>query len=86
MSKRAALEAGAIPADSEVADSEVDGAPATTVRGYWRSVLHRLRYDWVTLIFGAVVLAIVIVAIAAPLFAPFDPYQQSIVEIGRAHV
>jgi peptide/nickel transport system permease protein len=79
MNKRAVLAADAIPADSEVADSEVNGAPATRVRGYWESVLHRLRYDWVTLVFGAVVLAIVIVAIAAPLIAPFDPYQQSIV-------
>ena len=49
------------------------------MRGYWQSVLHRLRYDWMTLAFGLVVLAIVIVAIAAPLIAPFDPYQQSIV-------
>ena len=79
MNERAVLAAGAIPADSEVADHEVDLAPATRVRGYWRSVLHRLRYDWVTLGFGAVVLAIVMVAIAAPLIAPFDPYQQSIV-------
>jgi peptide/nickel transport system permease protein len=74
MNERAVVAQGAIPADSEV-----DGAPATRVRGYWQSVLHRLRYDWVTLAFGVVVLAIVIVAIAAPLIAPFDPYQQSIV-------
>jgi peptide/nickel transport system permease protein len=79
MSEDAVLAAGAIPAASEVADHEVDGAPATRVRGYWQSVLYRLRYDWVTLGFGAVVLTIVIVAIAAPLIAPFDPYQQSIV-------
>ncbi|MEH2566699.1 ABC transporter permease [Bradyrhizobium sp. AZCC 2289] len=65
---------GAIPAASEI-----DGAPAIQVRGYWQSVLHRLRYDWMTIAFGLVVLAIVIVAIAAPLIAPFDPYQQSIV-------
>jgi len=74
MNERAVVAQGAIPADSEV-----DGAPAIQVRGYWQSVFHRLRYDWVTLGFGAVVLAIVIVAIAAPLIAPFDPYQQSIV-------
>jgi peptide/nickel transport system permease protein len=74
MNERAVVAQGAIPADSEI-----DGAPAIRVRGYWQSVLHRLRYDWMTLGFGAVVLAIVIVAIAAPLIAPFDPYQQSIV-------
>ena len=74
MNERAVMAPGAIPADSET-----DGAPAIQVRGYWQSVLHRLRYDWMTIAFGLVVLAIVIVAIAAPLIAPFDPYQQSIV-------
>jgi peptide/nickel transport system permease protein len=79
MNERAVVAPGAIPADSEIADCEVDLAPAIQVRGYWQSVLHRLRYDWMTIAFGLVVLAIVIVAIAAPLIAPFDPYQQSIV-------
>ena len=79
MNERAVVAPGAIPADSEIADSEVDSAPAIQVRGYWQSVLHRLRYDWMTIGFGLVVLAIVIAAIAAPLIAPFDPYQQSIV-------
>jgi peptide/nickel transport system permease protein len=74
MNERAVVAPGAIPVDSEI-----DGAPAIQVRGYWQSVLHRLRYDWMTIAFGLVVLAIVIVAIAAPLIAPFDPYQQSIV-------
>jgi peptide/nickel transport system permease protein len=74
MNERAVVAHGEIPVESEV-----DGAPATKVRGYWQSVLHRLRYDWLTLAFGVVVLAIVIVAIAAPFIAPFDPYQQSIV-------
>ena len=35
---------------------EEQAAPATRVRGYWRSVLYRLRHDPVTLAFGAVVL------------------------------
>ncbi|KJC38740.1 ABC transporter permease [Bradyrhizobium sp. LTSP857] len=74
MNERAVVAQGAIPADSEI-----DGAHAIAVRGYWQSVLRRLRYDWVTIIFGLVVLAIVLAAIAAPLIAPFDPYQQSIV-------
>ena len=63
------------------ADTELQGAPATKVRGYWRSVIFRLSHDWVTLVFGAVVLAIILLAVFAPLVAPFDPYQQSI--IGR---
>jgi peptide/nickel transport system permease protein len=79
MNERAVVAPDAIPADSEIADHEVDLAPAIKVRGYWQSVLHRLRYDWMTIGFGLVVLAIVIAAIAAPLIAPFDPYQQSIV-------
>jgi len=74
-----AVTAGAAP--GEAADSALDGAPATRVRGYWQSVLRRLGRDWVTLGFGAVVLAILLLAVFAPLVAPFDPYQQSI--IGR---
>ena len=62
-------------------DGTLDGAPAVRVRGYWQSVLRRLGRDWVTLGFGAVVLAILLLAVFAPLVAPFDPYQQSI--IGR---
>src|SRR6266436_7532076 len=58
---------------------EEQAAPATRVRGYWRSVLYRLRHDPVTLAFGAVVLLIVLAAIFAPWVAPFDPYKESIV-------
>jgi peptide/nickel transport system permease protein len=76
MSEKTALAGEIIPGDAGI-----DGAPATRVRGYWQSVVHRLSHDWVTLVFGAIVLAIVIAAVAAPLVAPFDPYQQSI--IGR---
>ena len=56
-------------------------APATRVRGYWRSVLYRLRHDPVTLFFAGIVLLIVLAAICAPLIAPFDPYKESV--IGR---
>ncbi len=76
MSENTALHGEVLPAEPDI-----DGAPATRVRSYWQSVLVRLGRDWVTLIFGAIVLAIVLLAIAAPLIAPFDPYQQSI--IGR---
>ena len=74
MSKQATLAPTAIPVDADI-----DGAPATRVRGYWQSVGYRLRHDPVTMAFGVVVLAIVAAAVAAPLIAPFDPYQQSIV-------
>jgi peptide/nickel transport system permease protein len=76
MSKQAVLARGVVPPDTEF-----DGAPATQVRSYWQSVGYRLRHDWITLAFGAVVLAVLIAALAAPLLAPFDPYAQSI--IGR---
>ncbi|HEX3347391.1 MAG TPA: ABC transporter permease [Acetobacteraceae bacterium] len=56
-----------------------DGAPSVRVRTYWQSVGVRLRRDEVTLAFGAIVLAIVLVAIFAPALAPFDPYKGSIV-------
>ena len=54
-------------------------APATRIRGYWQSVLYRLRHDKATLAFAAVVLLIVLAVVFAPLIAPFDPYKESIV-------
>jgi peptide/nickel transport system permease protein len=84
MSKAAVMLDDAIPAGAGPAapvDTDFDGAPATTVRGYWQSVGLRLSRDWVTLFFGFVVLAIIAAAIAAPLITPFNPYAQSI--IGR---
>ena len=64
---------------SQLEAFEEQAAPATRVRGYWRSVAHRLRHDPVTLIFGAAVLLIVLAALFAPWIAPFDPYKESIV-------
>lgn len=49
------------------------------VRGYWGTVGYRLRYDYVTLFFGLVLLTIILLAVAAPWLAPFDPYKESIV-------
>src|SRR5215475_2458314 len=54
---------------------EDDAPPALRVRGYWGTVGYRLRHDPVTLCFGAIVL----MAIFAPLLAPFDPYKESVV-------
>jgi peptide/nickel transport system permease protein len=56
-----------------------DAPPALRVRGYWSTVGYRLRHDPVTLAFGAVVLLIVLMAIFAPLLAPFDPYKESVI-------
>src|ERR1700759_873979 len=56
-----------------------DAPPALRVRGYWGTVGNRLRHDPVTLFFGTIVLLIVLMAIAAPLLAPFDPYKESVI-------
>jgi peptide/nickel transport system permease protein len=48
-----------------------------TVRGYWRTVGYRLRYDYVTLFFLAVIASVALTAIFAPLLAPFDPTKTS---------
>lgn len=60
---------------------DATSVPVERVRGYWQSVGRRLGRDYVTLFFGAVVLLIVLLAVFAPLVAPFDPYSQSV--IGR---
>ena len=60
----------------EIAAS-ANGAPALKVRGYWRTVGYRLRYDYVTLFFALVILLIALSAIFAPLLAPFDPLKTS---------
>lgn len=52
-------------------------APALKVRSYWQTVGYRLRYDYMTLFFGLVVILIILSAIFAPLLAPMDPYQSS---------
>ena len=49
------------------------------VRGYWQSVAMRLLRDRATLAFGVILLAILALAIFAPMIAPFDPYKESIV-------
>jgi len=54
-----------------------DDAPAIKVRGYWATVGNRLRYDYVSLFFAAVIILIVLAAIFAPLIAPFDPLKTS---------
>ncbi len=69
-------QAVAFPGTADEAD-----APAERVRGYWGMVGLRLRHDYVTLGFAAVLIALALAAIFAPVLAPFDPYRESI--IGR---
>ncbi len=47
--------------------------------GYWSTVGQRLLRDKVTLVFGAILLLIVLMAIFAPLIAPADPYKTNII-------
>lgn len=56
-----------------------EAIPAQEVRGYWQSVGLRLRYDYVTLFFGGIVVLIILSAIFAPLLAPHDPYEDSLI-------
>ena len=46
--------------------------------GYWSTVRGRILRDKVTLVFGIVLLAIVLMAVFAPWIAPADPYKASI--------
>ena len=54
-----------------------DAATALKVRGYWRTVGQRLRYDHVTLLFALLIVTIALAAIFAPLVAPLDPLKTS---------
>ena len=65
-----------IPAEPVPIDTGQEIA-ALKVRGYWRTVGYRLRYDPVTLFFALVIILIVAAALAAPWIAPFDPYKTS---------
>jgi peptide/nickel transport system permease protein len=47
--------------------------------GYWAGVWKRLRRDPVTIICASVLLAMLLVIVFAPLFAPHDPYQGSMI-------
>lgn len=64
-------------ARAQEAGAQEAGAPPARVRGYWGNVWQRLRYDYVTLFFLALLVLIVLSAIFAPLLAPFDPDKTS---------
>lgn len=48
--------------------------------GYWSNVLRRLRRDPVALAAGAVILALIVMAILAPWISPADPFQASMLK------
>jgi peptide/nickel transport system permease protein len=47
--------------------------------GYWAGVWKRVRRDPVTILCAVVLLAMLIVIVFAPVFAPHDPYQGSMI-------
>ncbi|MBV8890217.1 MAG: ABC transporter permease [Alphaproteobacteria bacterium] len=53
-------------------------SPAAAAGGYWTAVAQRLARDPVTLAVTAILLAIVFLAIAAPLVAGADPYAGNV--------
>jgi peptide/nickel transport system permease protein len=63
----------ATPPSADVAATPALAGP----RGYWGNVWQRLRYDYVTLFFLALIVLIVLSAVFAPLLAPFDPNKAS---------
>ena len=54
--------------------------PVTVSRGYWATVFHRVLRDKITIACALVLLALVILAIFAPLFAPADPLATSMLK------
>ncbi|MEL6520344.1 MAG: ABC transporter permease [Pseudomonadota bacterium] len=58
--------------------SPAQAAPAQDVRSYWQTVGRRLRHDYTTLFFGGMVALIILSAVFAPVLAPTDPYEDSL--------
>ena len=52
-------------------------APRQRSRSYWAGVGRRLSRDPVTLVFGALLFLLLLAIVFAPLLAPHDPYQTS---------
>lgn len=66
------------PTGALVAGPAAPGRNAgSSAEGYWTNVGKRLRRDRATLCFGAVLLLVFLSAIFAPLLAPADPYETS---------
>ena len=63
--------------DIALASAPVEAPALPRSRGYLATVGRRLRYDYVTLVFLAVIVLIAAAALLAPLIAPFDPLKTS---------
>ena len=69
-------------AEAELAVQAKQGL--TRSQGYWAGVWKRLRRDPVTIICGSILLLMLLAIIFAPLLAPYDPYQGSMIRRLRA--
>ena len=67
------------PASSNRATIDV-AQVAVESRGYWVTVLNRLKYDKVTIVCFVVLLLIILSAIFADILSPADPYKTSMVK------
>lgn len=55
-------------------------APVARSPGYWSNVWRRLRRDPVAVAAGAVILALIVMAVLAPWISPADPFQASMLK------
>ena len=69
-------------AEAELAVQARQGA--TQTRGYWAGVWRRVRRDPVTIACALVLLLMLLAIVFAPLIAPHDPYQGSMIRRLRA--
>ena len=53
---------------------------AVESRGYWATVLNRLKYDKVTIVCFVVLLLIILSAVFADILSPADPYKTSMIK------
>ena len=67
------------PASSNRATIDV-AQVAVVSRGYWVTVLNRLKYDKVTIVCFVVLLLIILSAIFADILSPADPYKTSMLK------
>lgn len=62
---------------TELSAKAITMSTASNVRspGFWTGVAFRLRRDPVALIAGSIIVALVLIAVFAPLLAPMDPFE-----------
>jgi peptide/nickel transport system permease protein len=69
-----------MPADATITTAQAGAPAAPARRGYWGSVAERLRHDPVTVFFLCVILLAAVAALLAPVLAPHDPYETSMLK------